>query len=132
MNKVIALNPERTHILVKKNNELPNSSNGENIGKYSFEDNEYEIYIIKDIPFNHKLIPIKDFNEFDLPFIVYNDITISLNNIEKSKYGNNNILLKKISNVILIIIILLLIICLIKYITSNYTFILTDNIKQKL
>lgn len=122
MDKKIVLSPDRTHILVKKNNELPSldeSFSGESAGKYTYNDNSYDLYInsTSNAPFNHKFIPIADFKEFDFPFVVY-----SKNIFITSMKKNRITVLKKISNIILIIIIMILIICLIKYVRENYDF----------
>ena len=122
MDKKIVLSPDRTHILVKKNNALPtldDSFNGENIGKYTYKDDIYDLYInpTNDAPFNHKFTSITEFKEFDFPFVVYSK-NIFIPSIKKNRIT----FLQSISNIILIIIIMILIIYLIKYVKENYNF----------
>ena len=127
MEQSLVLNNDRTHILVKKNNELPDDKDIKNIaefvGKYIYKENNYNIYILNKELFNHKFINIKDFNEFDLPFVVYNRPIIMVDNTIKTftntKYQQFK-LLKSISNILLIVIIMILVLILINYINKNY------------
>lgn len=116
MDKIIVLNCNRTHILVDANNKIPNFENtlgGKKIGEYITNNITYQIFLIQDNPVNYKWIPINEFYEFDLPFVVYK-------NIDNTKPRIPIKYLKSISNILLIIIIIFFIIYLINYIEKNY------------
>ena len=124
MDNIIALNPSRTHILVKKNNvstgtRLPDTSLqlvGNNLGKYILNDKTYQIILINEYPLGYDMIPVSDFSEFELPFACLPNLKI--------KY------LKKISNIILIIMIMIIVIYLINHIEMNYEFTFTEKNKM--
>ena len=123
MDNIIALNTNKTHILVKKNNvstgtRLPDVGLqivGKNLGKYILNDKTYQIILINEHPIGYDMIPVSDFSEFELPFVCESNLKI--------KY------LKKLSNIILIIMIMIIVIYLINHIETNYEF--TFNKKNK-